>query len=171
MILLTHSVVGGAIGVALRTHPVLAFTAGFASHFILDAFPHWQYSLVSTKPHPTDKMLGRFILDIKFIFDLIKVGIDMLVSIIVVYLFFHGDTFSLTTFLSQGVFWGMVGGVLPDFLQFAYYQTKSRLLTPLQRFHMWIHVGPDKERTSWYPLGVFLQVGIITITLLLFSGP
>jgi hypothetical protein len=171
MILLTHSVVGGAIGVVLRTHPVLAFTAGFASHFILDAFPHWQYSLTSSKPHPTDKMLGRFVLDSKFIFDLIKIGIDMVIGIIIVYLFFHGDAFSFTTFLSQGVFWGMVGGVLPDFLQFAYYQTKSRLLNPLQKFHMWMHVEPDKEKASWYPLGVFLQLGIIAIALLLFSSP
>jgi len=166
MILFTHSVVGGAIGAALRIHPVAAFALGFASHFVLDAFPHWQYSLESGKPHPTNKMLGNFILDIKFIFDLIKIGVDMLASIIVVYIFFHGDTFSITAFLSQGVFWGMIGGVLPDFLQFAYYKTKREPLTSLQRFHMWIHVAKDKERTGWYPLGIFLQVGIITFALL-----
>lgn len=170
MILLTHSVVGGAIGVVARAHPVLAFAAGFVSHFVLDAFPHWQYSLVSTKPHPTDKMLGRFILDIKFVFDLIKIGIDMLLSLIVVYIFFHGDTFSITAFLTQGVFWGMVGSVLPDFLQFVYFQTKNKALGGLQRFHMWIHVDQDKERNDWYPLGIFLQVGIVLTALLIFGG-
>ncbi len=34
-----------------------------------------------------------------------------------------------------------MAGMLPDPLQFVYYKTRSRLLVPLQRFHIWIQKG------------------------------
>jgi len=41
MIICNHVVAGGLIGVALQGHPVAAFAVGMASHFVLDAIPHW----------------------------------------------------------------------------------------------------------------------------------
>lgn len=35
-----HVLVGAAIGAVAR-RPVVAFTAGVVSHFVLDAVPHW----------------------------------------------------------------------------------------------------------------------------------
>src|ERR1700738_4714821 len=40
MILSTHAIVGGALANLLPSHPVVAITAGFASHFAIDAIPH-----------------------------------------------------------------------------------------------------------------------------------
>jgi hypothetical protein len=47
MILSTHAIVGGAIASLMPSHPVLAVVAGFASHFVIDAIPHWDYPLQS----------------------------------------------------------------------------------------------------------------------------
>jgi hypothetical protein len=41
MLSTNHVVAGGALGLVLRRHPVLAVLAGFASHLALDAMPHW----------------------------------------------------------------------------------------------------------------------------------
>jgi len=161
MIFVTHGVVGGALGAAMRTHPLLAFTAGFASHFILDAFPHWQYKLESITHDPKSALSGDFAIGKKFFFDLIKIGTDFLASLVITLIVIHGDVSSLKEFLTEGIFWGMMGGIVPDALQFLYAKWKHEPLTSLQRFHQWIHVSKDKERTGWYPLGIFLQVAII----------
>jgi hypothetical protein len=47
MILSTHAVVGGALASLFPSHPVAAFAVGFASHFVIDAIPHWDYPLRS----------------------------------------------------------------------------------------------------------------------------
>jgi hypothetical protein len=40
-VLLTNHVLSGALIGALARHPLTAFWAGAASHFVLDAVPHW----------------------------------------------------------------------------------------------------------------------------------
>jgi hypothetical protein len=40
-VLLTNHVLSGALIGALARRPLAAFTAGVASHFVLDATPHW----------------------------------------------------------------------------------------------------------------------------------
>jgi len=47
MILSTHAIVGGAIASLFPSHPFLVAVAGFASHFAIDAIPHWDYPLRS----------------------------------------------------------------------------------------------------------------------------
>jgi hypothetical protein len=36
---------------------------------------------------------------------------------------------------------GAWAGILPDPMQFVYYKTRSKLLLPLQRFHIWVQKG------------------------------
>jgi hypothetical protein len=43
----THAIVGGAIASLISSHPLLAAVAGFTSHFVIDAIPHWDYRLRS----------------------------------------------------------------------------------------------------------------------------
>src|SRR6516225_11831962 len=43
MILSTHAIVGGTIASLFPSHPALVVAAGFASHFAIDAIPHWDY--------------------------------------------------------------------------------------------------------------------------------
>lgn len=45
MFVTNHVVSGAAIGLALPRQPLSAFTAGLASHFALDAIPHWGLEL------------------------------------------------------------------------------------------------------------------------------
>lgn len=47
MILSTHAIVGAAIATLFPDHPALAFISGVASHFAIDAIPHWDYRLRS----------------------------------------------------------------------------------------------------------------------------
>lgn len=164
MVLFTHAVVGGAIGAITRSHPALAFLGGFVSHFVLDAIPHWDYPLESSRAHESgDHLQGDFILDHKFLFDLVKIGTDLLLGIVIVYLFFSADILSPSKFFFQGTFWGMVGGVLPDFLQFAYYKTKREPLTTLQRFHIAVHT--DTRLEGRHIIGPLLQVLFVSLVL------
>src|SRR5213595_3717992 len=47
LILSTHAVVGAAVATLMPDHPGLAFLCGVASHFAIDAIPHWDYPLRS----------------------------------------------------------------------------------------------------------------------------
>ncbi len=166
MVLFTHAVVGGAIGAVTRTHPVLAFTLGFVSHFVLDALPHWDYPLESSREHESgDHLKGDFVLNHKFLFDLIKIGTDLLLGIVIVYLFFSADILNPSAFLTQGTFWGMIGGILPDFLQFAYYKIKREPLTSLQKFHIRVHT--NKRFDGQHIVGPLLQVLFVVVILLM----
>lgn len=139
MILATHAIAGAALAAAMPDRPILAFTAGAASHFLLDAIPHWDYKLRSSRkdednPLNNDIVIGRY-----FWFDLIKIGTDALLGLILSWLFFHSffadhGQLGLLTFIA-----GAIGGLLPDALQFAYFKLRSPWLTALQRFHYWIH--------------------------------
>jgi hypothetical protein len=59
MILSTHAVVGGAIASLFPSHPVLVAVAAFASHFAIDAIPHWDYPLraITLKPGANNRRL------------------------------------------------------------------------------------------------------------------
>jgi hypothetical protein len=35
-----------------QSHPTTAFVLGFASHFVLDAIPHWDYAIRSAAVDP-----------------------------------------------------------------------------------------------------------------------
>jgi len=41
MFICNHVIAGAAIGLILKDHPLLAFSAGFTSHLVLDSLPHW----------------------------------------------------------------------------------------------------------------------------------
>jgi hypothetical protein len=64
MILSTHAVVGVALASFVPSHPFAAFVIGFASHFALDAIPHWDYPIKSrsanlrTEPQQPDSGTG-----------------------------------------------------------------------------------------------------------------
>ena len=47
MILAAHAIVGAAISSQIPNHPITALAAGIASHFAIDAIPHWDYPLRS----------------------------------------------------------------------------------------------------------------------------
>ncbi|MDE2001742.1 MAG: hypothetical protein KGI60_04235 [Patescibacteria group bacterium] len=154
MILATHGIVGGAIGYLLPRHPIAAFFLGFASHFVLDAIPHWHYPVLSEVKHPEDHMKDS--MDIHspyFPFDLAHIALDALTGAAVVWYFFHPAL--IIDPASISVASGMVGAILPDVLLFLAWEAHESLLVKLQRFHMWIHSKVDID--DRHVLGITTQ--------------
>lgn len=102
----THLAVGAAVGLTVH-HGCLsvdagnperlfwAFAAGFVSHLVLDAFPHQEYALEGT-----------------------KLGVVLLVEIVVIFGILLSPSSSLLT--NAIIFFGMVGGAVPDTMNLVY---------------------------------------------------
>ena len=156
MTLTTHATVGAIAASLFPEHPVIAFAAAFASHLAIDAIPHWDYKLASVtsdkndRLNSTDMKLGRL-----FIYDLMRIGTDalfgLIISFVLLFYLFHRATPLI-------ILLGVIGGIAPDPLQFVYWKTKSKILRPLQQFHMWIHA---KKRIHRAGLGIFLQLLVV----------
>ena len=150
--------VGSAISTLIISHPLAGFLLAVASHFATDAIPHWDYKLRSKKDDEAnflndDMMTGGR----DFIIDLTKIGFDLLLGV-TLSLLIWGYFFNLPLMI---ILLGALGGVLPDFLQFAYFKIKREPLTSLQRFHVNIHA---KLRLSGrYVLGPILQALLVII--------
>jgi hypothetical protein len=146
MLLSVHATVGAIIGENVNT-PLLAFILAFISHFILDVIPHGDAVLI--KAYRNDfKNKGVLYL---IIFDVIS-------TIILLFLlfFFHKINYSLT------VFWGIIGGVLPD-IMVAVYEITKKLFRRTHKVHTWTH-----ERINWtisLKLGLLVQLIIIYLIL------
>jgi hypothetical protein len=151
MILSTHAIVGGAVASLLPSYPVLAVTAAFASHFVIDAIPHWDYPLRSIAvgrgaDNRRMKMNGPLLRDLALI------GLDACL----------GLGLAIWLFATPGTAWlvalGGVAGMLPDPLQFAHSVYPREPLKSLQRFHGWIH---SKRKLAWR-IGVCSQAAFAT---------
>ncbi len=152
MTLTTHAVVGAAIASLIPEHPVLVFGVAFASHFVIDAIPHWDYPIASSSINP--KIGAPMKYDKAFFRDLLTIGADALVGIFL----------SLWLFFSSPYVWvillGACAGIIPDPLQFLYTRWRHEPLSSLQRFHRWIHTS---YRMEGIPLvGVFSQLVFLT---------
>ena len=152
MVLTPHALAGTAAAMVFRHHPVLAFCAGFISHFLIDAIPHWHYPLQSLEKNLESPLDSRIVFDRRLIHDCILIGIDfgigVGISLIATYVLF--PQYLLVAFL------GAIGGIIPDFLQFLYYIFRDSPLLYLQRLHVWIHA---KKRLDSTPVsGVAYQL-------------
>jgi hypothetical protein len=132
MILSTHAIVGGAVASLFPSHPVLVAVLGFASHFVIDAIPHWDYPLqsISVKPGADNRELR---LDRRLLCDLFLIGLDACAGL-------AAAVFLFAPFAGLGVIaLGAIAGILPDPLQFAHSLYPHQPLKILQQFHVWIH--------------------------------
>jgi hypothetical protein len=160
MTLATHAVVGAAIASSMPNHPVTGFALAFASHFVLDAIPHWDYPLASHTTSTANRMNEDMIINKSFFIDLTKIGFDMLCGIL----------FSLLLFTLHGphLFWipmiGVLGAVLPDALQFIYWKWRHQPLIALQKFHLWIHAKNDLNDKP--AAGIPFQIALIVLVVL-----
>lgn len=163
MILVTHAIVGGAIGSLIPSQPILAFFLGFLSHFAADAIPHWHYPLFSRKVHDGDPMDNELLLNKWFIVDLFSIGIDFLAGIILSMIFFHPLVSFDTALLSTLA--GAIGGVAPDPLQFLYWKIPNKPLIALQKIHInWAHSKINID--SKHLLGISSQVLFAAVIIL-----
>ncbi len=154
MTLGTHFVAGAYVGLAVHNLP-LAAVLGFSSHFILDAIPHWDYSLSSEEPGKNGQEKD-FAMDKRFVKDLFKLSLDIGIGVVVVaVLLWRAAPMAIIGAIVGGTF-----GVLPDLLQFVYFHYKWHFLRPLQWFHTsFMHA--KTQLNDEIVLGVGSQVAII----------
>jgi hypothetical protein len=146
MILTTHAIVGGALASLFPTHPIVVIAASFASHFAIDAIPHWDYPLqyISVRSgHRNHLKWERPILQ-----DAALIAFDACAGLALAVGFFSEHAPVVVIML------GAIAGMLPDPLQFVHSLHPHEPLATLQRFHWWIH---SKRKLDW-PIGVSSQI-------------
>ncbi len=162
MVLSTHAIIGSAMATLMPTFPLTGFVLACVSHFATDAIPHWDYKLRSKNDDESNflnddmQASGR-----DFMIDLAKIGLDLALGFALSILIW-GWWFGLPLTI---ILLGAVGGVLPDFLQFAYFKIRREPLTSLQRFHHWIHA--KLRLKGRFVLGPILQALIVIIFIVL----
>lgn len=159
MTLAMHAVTGAAFARIFPKHPATAFLAGFFSHFLIDAIPHWDYKLRSARNDHANPLNNDIVVGREFVFDLFKIAADVIIGFWAAMIIFSGDGFGV-------IFVGAVAGVLPDALQFAYFKIRREPLVLMQLFHQWIHT--DKKMTGRPVAGIFSQIALTL--LIIFSS-
>lgn len=153
MILASHAIAGAAVASLNPTKPFSGFFAGFVLHFILDAIPHWEYEIKSGFVHPY--VGSKFIFDRALFGDILRIGSDIafgaVVSVAVFYFYGSVPVFAVLA--------GVLGGILPDALQFAYGRLHWRVLYLLQGFHFWIHGTHQLQDRPI--LGIAIQILVV----------
>jgi hypothetical protein len=154
--LTTHAIVGAAIASVIPAHPLLAVAAAFASHFLLDAIPHWDYPIRSDSVNPN--VGGAMKYDAALVLDMLAIGTDAVLGIGVALLFLARPS-DFTVVLC-----GAAAAILPDALQFAYIRFPREPFVSLQHFHSWIHASQSLRARPI--LGISVQVGLVLVVLL-----
>jgi hypothetical protein len=167
MILTTHAITGAAVASILPNNPALGFAVGFVSHFLLDAIPHWDYDLRSSKKDLDNPLNNDLILNKSFIFDLIKMGFDAFLGIAISYFLFINPSvgvsnLSLSSLLHSNIVWAIIGSLFPDILQFIYFKLwRHEPLLTLQKFHIWLNRNKSLENRP--VLGGLIQLILIIL--------
>ena len=158
----THAVIGAAAAQFFPNSLLAAFIVGFISHFAADAIPHWDYHLKSYRRDKRNPLRNNIVLNRQFIGDIIKIGCDFWLGIILAWIAFAADNpaLCLTTIV------GAVGGILPDALQFVYFKVRQEPFTSLQRMHIHIH-AKTRIGQEYYIMGIFIQIMLMVTVVFL----
>ncbi|MFA6587728.1 MAG: hypothetical protein WCT08_01525 [Patescibacteria group bacterium] len=144
MLLSVHVLAGSTISLAIG-NPVLSAPICFATHFILDALPHWNYPIPKKYTHSLKTYYKFF-------------GPDLVLTILI-------EIILLTLFRRYWYFilWGSFWSALPDYLTL--YKNKKPYKTLLKgyfKFHDKVQFEVDKAS------GIALQsltVGVLIVIL------
>jgi hypothetical protein len=163
MTLATHAVTGALIGAIGSENLAFSASAGFISHFLFDTIPHWDYKLGATQEDTANPLNNNMKVGGKqFYIDLLKIGLDFSIGMTIVIILVA----SKPNQVILGALIGALCAVIPDPLQFVYWKLRPRFMTPLQRFHTYMHA---KTRLNDKPLlGISSQIAIIILTGILF---
>jgi hypothetical protein len=151
MILAVHLVLGGAIALAVK--PVsLGLVLAFLSHFILDALPHWQYSVKNIKSKNWKNSFP----------DFVKVFLDAGFGVAVLCLFSKEIKLALS---------GAFLGILPDGFTFlSLVLPNNPLLSAFRKFHEKINSFQERKSSSWIKIISELLVFVLTACFLAASS-
>lgn len=148
MLLTPHFLAGAAVA-SFIPNPALGLAAAFASHFLLDAVPHWHYFLeADIKGSLGARDLRRLAV------ILTVIVFDLMAGAFLLWLLRPRSWLLLTA--------GLLA-VFPDSLTFfAWLFPKNTLLAASRAFHVAIHASP--QNAPPLPLGIPLQLAIILIS-------
>lgn len=153
MILTPHILVGAAI--ASKIPNIWGLILAFLSHFILDAIPHWEYSIKGIQKTKKNQFLK----------DVLKVELDFCLGVFI-FSFLAMDLSPIR------VIYGLLGiaaAVLPDGLMFFYYISGKRWFKNLGRFHHFIHIKRQKTKKKPSFLRIFSQVLTAVIAIIILA--
>jgi hypothetical protein len=159
MILVSHGIIGGAVGNFFPQNPLLAFFMGLLSHFVFDAIPHWHYQVKSISPK-ADLPKGVFKVGPGLVWDAVKISADFFLGFLLAMLIFGKGDYS-----DYAVFAGALGGIFPDGLLLLSYVWRTKILVVLRRFHLFIHT--DVYLDSRPVFGPLSQVAIVVAVVIL----
>ena len=150
MTLTTHAVIGAIIGGATGD-PYLAFSLGFGSHFLVDIIPRGDRELYEGhKTKTAQKRAVAFVI------------MDAITALIVVSLMFaYSPDHTLSFVLAMGI----IGSVLPDFINGIYEAWEVQSLEWFNRFHFFFH-NLISDRSGDVPLRYGLIGQLVVIVFL-----
>jgi len=162
MILIPHIIVGATIGSKLHSIWLIAILS-LLSHYILDKIPHWDYTSGGVKNFLATnqfKYLAVFIL---------KVFIDFFIGFIIIIIMILNRT--LPSDSLKYIFVGFLFAIMPDITLGASFLFKNSTFSQKYfAFHKkYLHFKHENEKEGKITfLGLFSQIVIIAISLLLF---
>lgn len=163
MVLGAHAIIGGAVASATGFDPSLSLVAGWASHYLCDYFPHWDYKLRSAKVDLANPLNNDLVLGRDFCFDLVKLFSDVLLGLALVLIFFVNLAKPENL---PAVMAGAIGGLLPDLFQFVYMKLRREPFTTMQKIHNRVH-SPSKKLKEKPLLGFLFQLAIVAVAFLI----
>jgi hypothetical protein len=168
MTLTTHALVGAAAASLFPQEPLLAFAAGFVSHFCIDAIPHWDYELSSLEKDLQRPLNTRILVGKNFWINVAGVAGDAIIGFAISAVVFGAWLFHVPFFI---ILIGAFGALVPDGLHFIYFRTHTKLLVPLERFHNWIQKVSPLDIPAWMGLGLQAALVVAVIGVLKIFHP
>jgi hypothetical protein len=157
MTLATHAVVGAAAASLFPSHPVIAFFAAFFSHYVFDTIPHWDYKILSAYANPDNALApGRTGIDKNFVLDMLRIAADVLLGILIILIVWQPSSSAQLEILALGI----IGGMLPDLLQFVYINFPHQPMVLVQRFHNLMHAEHKLDKNKPF-IGALPQIAIM----------
>lgn len=163
MILAPHIIISGILGSQTGSY-FLAAVLGLASHYALDAIPHWDYL-----PGEFEKKARHekgFIKSKLFWKEIAKIALDMIIGFVLLFIFIDLDkNANVGPAIISAIF-----GILPDPLSLLYWVTKWKFIKwniDLQSFSHYLFSSKTKPR--FWP-GIATQTATIGIVLLILYG-
>ncbi len=156
MLVTPHILAGAALGSLMpgsAVGKVAAFFVGWGSHYLLDMVPHWERLF---GPHYNDKLPKDHDKWPRHI--LVQGAMDVFIGLLLLRFF----AFTMYTGEAWVVFWGGVGGALPDFLDNTPFWSRITRRIPFwratERFHRFIHISVVEQRRFPKFTGIITQL-------------
>lgn len=139
-------------------NPIGGLGGAMLSHYFLDSFKHWDYSIENLKKfvkNEKNKNLKSAAI------DFLKIILDLSLGFLALSLFFKNDP-QFFLILLGGFF-----GALPDGLQVLHFTfPDNKVLAVHQEFHDFMHFS--KKEKLIFPNGILSEIAVILIAILLF---